>query len=232
MDLSLFIFLAVVMLAFGYIAGNARSFNFWKLLLLGAVLASFTAGFNLDKTHLATMLGAFLVGYLLPYGHLLEGVGDALSDAINAIRYRDAYEDIRRKEAEVDELRRRYEQDQRQANEEQRERARKKRREDARSYRGKRQTAPESQSSRNGPGAHTALPPPLPMSTKAKHLQTLGLDPAKDYSYEEIKRAYRRQASKYHPDKHQHRGPDVVRRMEERFKVVKEALEWLATSQP
>ncbi|MCB1736022.1 MAG: DnaJ domain-containing protein [Gammaproteobacteria bacterium] len=229
MDFSLFIFLAVVMLAFGYIAGNARSFNVWKLLLIGAVLAALTAGFNLDKTHIATMLGAFLVGYLLPYGHLLEGFGDAVSDAINAIRYRDTYDEIRRKEAEVDELRRRYEQDQRQANEEQRDRARDKRREDARSYRAKRQRANEGQSSHNSAGAHTALPPPPPMSTKAKYLQTLGLDPAKDYSYGEIKRAYRRQASKFHPDKHQHRGTNVVREMGERFKAVKEAYEWIAT---
>ncbi len=42
-----------------------------------------------------------------------------------------------------------------------------------------------------------------------------------------LKKAYRRQASKYHADKHAGASEAVVKEMNERFKEVGEALKWL-----
>ncbi len=115
MDIPLFIFLSVIMIVFGYITGNSRSFNVWKLLLLGIALLPFVDLANMGRPQLFTMLRAFLLGYLLPYADMLKGVGEGLSNVINALRYRSAYDDIRRKEEEVEALRRHYEQAQREA---------------------------------------------------------------------------------------------------------------------
>ncbi|MFQ6675393.1 MAG: TerB family tellurite resistance protein [Fidelibacterota bacterium] len=49
----------------------------------------------------------------------------------------------------------------------------------------------------------------------------LNVDP--DASPEEIKRAYRRMASKYHPDKVQHLGEEIQKLAEEKFKSINEA---------
>lgn len=101
LDFSAFIFLSAVMVAFGYMAGNAENFNKWKFALLALILVPFFIEFNLGKAHLITMLVAFGIGFFLPYAWMLEDFRDAISDAINSIRYRDAYEDIKRREAEV-----------------------------------------------------------------------------------------------------------------------------------
>jgi len=65
-------------------------------------------------------------------------------------------------------------------------------------------------------------------STKNQYLKTLGLDPNKSYSFKEIKRAYRKQSIKWHPDKHQTKGEEVVKEMNKKFKVINEAFKWLA----
>ena len=59
------------------------------------------------------------------------------------------------------------------------------------------------------------------------YLSILGLDPYKHYSYQDIKKAYRRQAKQYHPDKHHHKGKNTWQEMNERFREIKEAYEWL-----
>ncbi len=51
----------------------------------------------------------------------------------------------------------------------------------------------------------------------------LGIDPGA--SDQEIKRAYRKMASKYHPDKVSHLGEDLQRLAEEKFKSVNEAFQ-------
>lgn len=61
------------------------------------------------------------------------------------------------------------------------------------------------------------------------YYQILGLD--KSASDEEIKKAYRRLASKYHPDKLNHLTPQEVVESEEKFKEVKEAYETLSDPQ-
>ena len=49
------------------------------------------------------------------------------------------------------------------------------------------------------------------------------LEITKDASNEEIKKAYRKMAKKYHPDKVAHLGVDVKKRAEEKFRKVQEA---------
>ncbi|MFQ6616970.1 MAG: TerB family tellurite resistance protein, partial [Fidelibacterota bacterium] len=55
----------------------------------------------------------------------------------------------------------------------------------------------------------------------ASAYRVLGVDP--DASPDEIKRAYRRMASKYHPDKVQHLGEDIQKLAEEKFKAINDA---------
>lgn len=238
MDISLFIFLSVAMIVFGYIAGNSRSFNIWKLLLLGMILVPFIDAANMGRPQLFTMLVAFLVGYFLPYAHMLDGLGDSLSDLINAVRYRDAYEDIRRKEEEVEELRRKYEQAEREANSGRQEQERQRRKQQSQDYRksqnkDKKQSSGQhktdeqkSQYEYHQKKSHTQQSSSGD-SRKSKYLSILGLDPTGTYSYADIKKAYRRQAAKYHPDKHHSKGESVWKEMNERFKEVKEAYEML-----
>ena len=227
MNFSVFIFLSVMSLAFGYIAGNTQKLGFWKIVLLCLLLIPFAVELNWGKAHLLTMLITFIIGYLLPHARGLEGLGEALSRVINSFRYKDAYEEIKRKEAEVEALRRQYEQAQREANQDEQEEARERRRKQSRQHR-------QSQQGENGNPNHnhnhkqktkdySVDDHPL----RRHYLSILGLDPYKHYSYQDIKKAYRRQAKQYHPDKHHHKGKNTWQEMNERFREIKEAYEWL-----
>ena len=222
LDIPAFIFISVVLIGFGYVAGNAKNFNIWKLLLLGLFLIPFISTFNLSKPHLLTMLGAFLLGYFLPYAHTLNFIGKGLSDFINAIRYRSAYEDIRRKEAEVEELRRQYEQARKSENKQKQNQEYERRKQQSQDYRKQQKQSEQKSKSSSSSWQYSSS------STKSQYLEILGLDPNKSYSFKKIKRAYRKQSIKWHPDKHQTKGEEVVKEMNEKFKVINEAFKWLA----
>lgn len=222
------------MVTFGYIAGNSPNFNFWKTAMLSIFLIPFVVQFNLGKAHLITMLVAFIFGYILPYAHLLEGLRDSFSDFINAIRYKDAYEEIKRKEEEVEELRRQYEEAQRRSNQNQYREEQQRRQEQSQQYRKsqenqeqrkedssqqKQEKQQNHQSHQNSSSGST--------STRNRYLMILGLEPDKQYSYKELKRAYRRQANRYHPDKHQGKPDAEVKAMTKKFQEVQGAFEWL-----
>ena len=95
-------------MAFGYITGNTRQLNALKLGILAVVIWLFVSQFNHSKAHFLVMLGLFLMGFLLPHAHLMEGFGRSLSNAINAIRYRSAYDELKRKEAELEAMRQQF----------------------------------------------------------------------------------------------------------------------------
>ncbi len=59
------------------------------------------------------------------------------------------------------------------------------------------------------------------------YLATLGLAPDREYTQEEIKKAYRRQANKYHPDRHMGKSEAEMQVINERFSEIKRAYEWL-----
>jgi len=222
MDFSGLVFLSVLMFSFGYIAQNIRQFNFWKFLLVSILVIIFFNSFGLTKEHLLTMLVAFFVGYLLPHASILRSVGEHLSEFVNNIRYRDAYEDIKRKEEEVEELRKQYEKARAETNNKKTEQARRDRQEQSNNFRQnqKKDNQEQKQDSSNQSKQKTSSTYESP---KAKYLKILGLDPNREYSFQEIKKAYRKQASKYHPDKHH--GKPNYREMEERFKEVQDAFE-------
>lgn len=224
LDTPTFIYLSILLIGFGYIAGNSRSFNKYKLTLLVLFLFPFISVLNFSKAHLLTMLGAFLFGFFLPYASYLEFIGKNLSDLINAIRYKNAYEDIKRKIDEVEELRKKYEKTQNQENYKQQEQAREKRRQESKNYR-KQQKSQQSQNHYQKQGTSSSS---SNGSTRAYYLAILDLRATKEHSYKDIKKAYRRQASKYHPDKHQNKSPEVIHQMNERFKEIKKAYEWLS----
>lgn len=238
LDFSAFIFLSAVMVAFGYMAGNAENFNKWKFALLALILVPFFIEFNLGKAHLITMLVAFGIGFFLPYAWMLEDFRDAISDAINSIRYRDAYEDIKRREAEVEELRRKYEEERREAFRKQQEWERKRRQEEAEQFR-QRQREEEQKSKQKSGQQHSHKRQEQNQkqqqrrsyssweSQKRTHLQTLGLDPDGDYAFGDIKKAYRKMAMKVHPDRYQNEPENIRKEMEEKFKKVNAANAWL-----
>jgi len=234
---SAFIFLSVIMVAIGYTVGNAKNFNFWKFVLIALITLPMISQFNSGETYLFVMIGGFVVGFLLPHAYVLRGFSGSISDFINAIRYHDAYEDIKRKEEEVEELRRKYEQAQREKNQSKFNDEQAKRREDSKRYRDQQkqeqQTEDSSQnqqqdepfSDKSNQSKQTSSN--IQESIKQDYLNLLGLKPKKNYSHQEIKKAYRRMANKVHPDKHPHASESEKQRMAEKFKEINEAYKWL-----
>lgn len=214
------------MFSFGYIAQNTRQFDFWKFLLVVIIVLSFLFQFGLTQEHLLTMAIAFFIGYLLPHASVLRGVSDHFSEFINAIRYKDAWEDIKRKEAEVEELRKQYERARAEANSQKQEHARRNRQQQSQNYRQKQKEKKQSNHSNKSKQSSSRTNQKSSSSYESprdRYLKILDLEPGKEYSFAEIKKAYRRQASKYHPDKHH--GKPNYKEMEERFKKVQEAFE-------
>lgn len=239
MDISGFIFISVFMMTFGYIVGNARNITFWKFLPLAIVLIPFVHDFNLSKTHLMVVAVSFVIGYLLPYAYLLEGFIDHLSDAINTLRYKDAYEDIKRKEEEVEQMRREYQRAKQDANREKQEYERARRQAESEQYRQeqakseKQQKDSTSSSNTGSSGGYErksnqqSQQRSTTPSSREIYCKILELDPDKSYTFKDIKKAYRQMAAKYHPDKHHDKGDDIVSEMTERFKEIKKAFEWM-----
>jgi F0F1-type ATP synthase membrane subunit b/b' len=243
---STLVFLFVLMFSFGFITQQVRRFAFWRFVLLASLLTAFLVSFGFTKEHLMVMFISFFVGYLLPYASVLRGIGEALSDFINSIRYRDAYEDIKRKEEEVEELRRQYEEARAnaQANRDTQEEARRKRQKESEGFRQKQKSQNEKKKSKSGSGrsqhssdskhsssrsdrsyrsgqqSHTQNEP-----VRECYLIILGLDPHGSYTLADIKKAFRKKAMEVHPDRHM--GKSNYKEMEAKFKQVNDAYEWL-----
>ncbi len=62
---------------------------------------------------------------------------------------------------------------------------------------------------------------------RSGYLATLGLAPDGEYTQAEIKKAYRRQANKYHPDRHMGKSEAEIKAMNEKFAEIKRGYEWL-----
>lgn len=232
MDISVFIFISIMALAFGYAVSNTQNFNFWKLLFFALFLLPIIVIFGMGKYHAIVVLISFMIGFVLPYAHSLKFIGNGLSDFINAIRYKDAYDDIKRKEAEVDELRRKYEQAKNAENQQKQSQEYEKRKQQSQDYR-KKQEQQKQQSEKKGKSENKEQSSKSSgssqqyssNSTKSRYLEILGLDSNKTYSQKEIKTAHRRQCMKYHPDRHQTK---VKKEMDEKTKLINKAYEWLA----
>lgn len=160
-----------------------------------------------------------------------------IGDFFFALRYRRAFEDIRRREQELEEELRRARAQARGAQqgesgaqqqwrrEQDTERARKAE-EASRQKQEKASTGNKTQEKarqgdgkrRNDRASGTDTTPHPPDDQRAKHLRTLGLDPRKSWNPDEVKAAYRRAAKRSHPDA----GGSSVE-----FIAVQNAWEWL-----
>lgn len=159
---------------------------------------------------------AFLLGILTNHGYLYWGVlswARNMGDILFALRNRKAFEDIRRREAELDERERKFREQVRAearakgASDQQRQW---KAEADARRGNASSSSGGGSQS-RGGSGGDDGRHRAGKERTNSSHsqtsgglmsqyLQTMGLDPHKTYSKADLKRAYRQRAKKVHPD--------------------------------
>ena len=249
------VFLFLFGFGFGFLAGNAERFNFWKSSVLFAVLFPAWHTFGYDNNVLFVVIAGFAVGFMLPYAYVFGELFDVLQDAVNAFRYKDAYAEIRRKEAEIERMREelaaeraRYKARDNQEKAEQARQKRKKESEDWQRQKAEREAGSggagssgsggQSKGSGSGRGSFGGgraggtgqSTGKTGNTTRARYLEILELDPNGTYSYAEIKKAYRRQASKFHPDKHSGKSESYIREMGERFKQVQEAYEWLGVT--
>jgi DnaJ domain len=170
-------------------------------------------------------VGAFVLGFLFKHSYLYLGIfrwARSLGDIVFAMRYRRAFEDIRKQEAELEELERQLRQKTREQFKNQQSDEQRKWREQARA----RQQQGAGNASAGGGGSDHQHRQERPSgasgsagsNSKGQYLKMMGLDASKNYSKDELKRAYRRRAKETHPD---------LGGSESAFREVSGAYEWL-----
>lgn len=222
-----FLGLLLVLFFVGRIFGKlTKNIRLWKILVLGYIALFLYAPVRDAGPILG---GIFIAGMLSNHVSTLFSVlrwAGNLGDVLFAFRYRSAYEDIRRREQELEErecslreaeLRQAYQQ------QEQGQQARAGWQQKARGFRQKPEDKMQSGSSgsRQSGSSQRQKPgytPPPQSDVRAGHLETLGLKPGRNYSPDEIKKAYRRKVMKVHPDA----GGSQVE-----FIAMQNAYEWL-----
>jgi hypothetical protein len=211
--------------------------NIWKFLLL-CYLGLFLFP-NLRNAG-PIIGGLFLLGFFSAHIRSIPSIlswAGGIGDFFFALRYRRAFEDIRRREQELEEeLKRARAQTrgtqqgeseaQRQWRREQEAERSRRAEEAARQKQGQTHTSGAArEKTRQNDGQRsssrtsgTGYSSPPPDDLRAKHLRTLGLDPSKTWNPDEVKAAYRRAAKRSHPDA----GGSSVE-----FIAVQNAWEWL-----
>lgn len=207
--------------------------NIWKFLFL-----CFLGLFLFPNLRNAGPIigGLFALGFFSAHIRSIPSIlswAGGIGDFFFALRYRRAFEDIRRREQELEEeLRRARAQargteqgesdaQRRWRREQEAERARK-----AEESAGQTKNGNKAQEkARQGDGqkssgrtSGTGYSSPPPDDLRTKHLRTLGLDPRKTWNPDDVKAAYRRAAKRTHPDA----GGSTVE-----FIAVQNAWEWL-----
>lgn len=228
--LGLLLILFFVGRIFGKLTKNIR---LWKILVLG-YFALFLyapvrdAGPILGGIFIAGMLS----NHVRTFFSVLFWAGN-VRDVIFAFKYRSAYEDIRRREQELEERERSLrEAELRQAyRQEQGQKTHTGWQQEARNFRQKPEDKTQDGSSGNRQSrssqnqgqnkrSNTSQTPPSQSDVRARHLEILGLKPGRAYSAAELKKAYRRKMMKVHPD---------VGGSSSDFIVVQTAYTWLRT---
>ena len=223
-----FLFLLIVLFLAGkYLGKLTKRLSWWKILLIlyfglflyepvrdaGPILGGiFVLG--VASNHVGTFFSA------------LAWAG-SIGDVIYAFRYRSAFEDIRRREKELEERERELNEETRRQAYRQQEHGQSARagwQDEAKGFREKAEgngadgrQKQRASSSKRQEQAHSSSPPPQ-TDERTRHLQALGLKPGRDYSAAEIKKAYRTKVMKAHPDA----GGSQVE-----FIAVQNAYEWL-----
>jgi hypothetical protein len=211
--------------------------NVWKLLAL-CYLGLFL--FPNLRSSGPIIGGVFVLGFFSAHIRRIPSIlswAGGIGDFFFALRYRQAFEDIRRREQELEEELRRAraqarngqqgESDaQRQWRREQEaQRARKaeeasQQKQEKANAGGKKQekTRQSDGQEQNSRSSGTRYTPPPPDDLRTKHLRALGLDPSKSWNPDEIRAAYRKAAKRTHPDA----GGSAVE-----FIAVQNAWQWL-----
>lgn len=237
MSFSETIFICLFCFGGGYVLGhltrNLRSWKLFLLMIMGAYL--YVMSHELSQVQIVAVLAGMVSHHA---GRLFSALAWAgsLGDMIFAFRYRSAFEDIKRRERELNEREDRLREEERRrayADQERGERAgwqkeaggfRSKAKAEGKSDRKEapRGKAPSGESGRRQHEQKERKTerhsPPPQNGVRERHLQVLGLEAGREYTQAEIKKAYRKAAMKTHPDTG---GSD------EAFIVVQRAYEFL-----
>jgi len=161
------------------------------------------------------IVAAFVAGMIANHGRLILRAyywAYDLKDVLFALKNRRAFDDIRKREEELEKRVRQFKREQaafeKEREKKPRDQRKSKHQEKPKQSKSKTKTKPKSE--------------PKPSSYKdelrAKHLRVLGLNPEQNYSSDQIRKAYRTMAKKTHPD---------VGGSEAGFIEVTNAYEWL-----
>ncbi len=241
-DFSTAVFLISILMGLGYVVATAERLNFWKVLLLLLVLVPFVTAFNSSKAHLYTMIAAFLFGLLFPR---LRGYGFSLSfPRVNVAKLWQGLKPKPQENNQQDQ----FNQEKREKKRQQREQAYQKRKRESEQFRRSQAEKNKQQQSKQHSDKqekidqeksqqshqeqyneqdNTDFNNRLRQIIRANYLEILELSANGVYSQDDIKKAYRKQANKYHPDRHQGKDEATIQSMSDKFAEVKKAYEWL-----
>lgn len=212
-----FLFLLVFLFILGRFAGKlTKRINSWKVLALFFVtLAVYDALRQIGPILVGIFLAGVLSNHVQTAMSILSWAGD-LKEALFAHRYRSAYQDIRRREKELEERERKVREAERQQTYRSQDQGQRSQwQQEAGGFRQSQRDGKaggSSQKQENGSyGAQGT-------NQRDSHLKALGLVPGKAYSPQDIKRAYRKAAMKTHPD---------AGGTQSEFIKVQEAYKWL-----
>jgi hypothetical protein len=182
--------------------------SWWKIIL---GLLIFPAIFPELLSLSPALILIFFAGILSNHTRLILDVfawSQSLGDMVYAFRYRSAFEDIRRREEELEARERAFRAEQARRQHEQgkesesqtrwREEAKRERAKPPPPGGGRGEDSRASQQKTAKPETPKTAPPPNDI--RAQHLKTLGLDPRKSYAKTELKTAFRKATMKAHPD--------------------------------
>lgn len=204
--MSQIVFLGLFSFGAGYVLGhlthNLRTWKLVVLLLLGASL--YVNALQAENYQLGIFLAGMASHHLGRVASVFAWAGN-LGDALWALRYRRAYDDVRRRERELDEREARLREQERQQAFRAQQAGSETRagwRQEAGRFRQKKADEKEARSSDKGQSSSALGQEPRAAANdlRAQHLRTLGLDPHKTWSRSQIQAAYRAKVKTTHPD--------------------------------
>lgn len=234
MNISVFIFISIMALAFGYAVSNTQNFNFWKLLFFALFLLPIIVIFGMGKYHAIVVLISFMLGFVLPYAHSLKFIGNGLSGLINNIRYRDDYkniklekERIKEQQEELEKLRKAFEEAKRAYQEAERKHNEETNRQEDNNGKSNSDNKSKQQSYQNKQKSSSHQKQSSGNDLKIYYLNLLGLNPVKKYTLKELKKSYKRIHMKYHPDRNQWKSAEELLELNRKMVEFQKAFEWL-----
>lgn len=189
-----FYVLLAVMYGVGYAFGSYTK-NLNPLKIVGLVIVGLLI-YSALKNAISTFAWMFIFGVATHHTSLLWRAGRwarSIGDFIFATRYRKAFEDIRRREAELADLERKLREQYRAQSKNHNESGTQQQwREQAKA----RKTGSSGTTGSTGGGGYSTSS----NSARDEYLRTMGLNPQSQYSADDLKRAYRKRARETHPD--------------------------------